>query len=242
MQRFDAEAEHPERVQLKWLTLFRVAMVTVLLGATIAFNLQDVTHLSDRLYVYLYRVCTATYLVSFGYAVLLRVSRTRRALQIQTYVQLGGDVLFAAAMVLVTGGTASAFTFFFSLVIIAAAILVHRPGALFTATLSTAILVLIGLVEVGILPGHEMLLRHQPGFLGIGARLGSPTEFVDQGYRVIYNLAVNGLAFYAVALLASWLSEQLRRSAELAATTAERLRELRTLYRHIVGSMPTMWR
>jgi two-component system sensor histidine kinase PilS (NtrC family) len=212
-------------------------MITVLLGATITFNLQDSTGVSDRLYDYLYNLCTIVYLVCFAYTVLLRLARSDAALHRLTWVQLSGDVLFAAALVMVTGGTDSAFTFFFSLVVIGGAIVLFRAGAIYIAGLSSLLLLLIGLVEIEVLPWSEPLASYQASFL---PRFGE-TELaaVDKVYRIIYNVSVNGLAFFGVAFLASWLSEQLRRSAQEILTQAESLRELRALYRHIVSSVPS---
>ncbi len=230
------EAERERLRQLKWLTLFRVSLVTVLLGATIAFNLQDTTSVSERLYAYLYNLCTAVYLVCFAYTVLLRLFPSEIALIRMTWVQLTGDVLFAAALVLVTGGTDSAFTFFFSLVVIGGAIVLFRYGAMYLAAVSTGVLLFIGLIEIQVVPWTAELYDYQVSFL---PRFGAEVGESDTFYRMIYNVSVNGLAFFGVAFLASWLSEQLRRSAEEIRTQAVSLQELRALYRHIVSSVPS---
>jgi two-component system sensor histidine kinase PilS (NtrC family) len=57
--------------------------------------------------------------------------------------------------------------------------------------------------------------------------------------RVTYNVVVNALAFFGVALLGSWLSEQLRTSAMQIRSQHERLQDLKVLHKHIVNSVPT---
>ena len=223
--------------QLKWLTLFRVALVTVLLAATVVSNLQDAMSLSDRLFVYLYYLCTAVYVLSFGYTVALRLLKTDRELLLLTYGQFTGDIFFASALVLVTGGTDSAFTFFFSLVIIGGAIVLFRVGALYIASLSAAMLLLTGLIEVEVIPYLDFVQEYRLSFLVDEAT--TPAAELDRFYRMVYNVSVNALAFFGVALLASWLSEQLRTSAQEIRTQARSLEELRALHRHIVSSIPT---
>ena len=224
--------------QLKWLTLFRVALVTVLLAATVVFNLQDDSTISERLYVYLYYLCMVVYVLSFGYTLAQRFLTAERQLQVLVYAQFTGDILLASALVLVTGGTDSAFTFFFSLVIIGGAIVLFRAGALYMASLSATVLLLIGLVEIQVLPYLEFLEEYRVSFL-LDEAHGDPIAAIDRFYRMVYNVSVNALAFYGIAFLASWLSEQLRRSAEEIRTQAESLTALRALHRHIVGSVPS---
>ena len=236
----DLQTEIGRAAQLKWLTLFRVALITVLLIATVVFNLQDDSNLSDRLYVYLYNLCTLVYVLSFLYTIGLRLAKGSRGLTTLIYAQFTGDILFSAALVLVTGGTDSAFTFFFSLVIIGGAIITFRLGALYIATLASAAILLIGLIEISVLPYADVLAEYQLSFLpGPGPSVPTIEEGLERNYRMVYNVSVNVLAFYGVALLASWLSEQVRRSVEEMATQTRSLADLRALHRHIVSSIPT---
>ena len=224
--------------QLKGLTLFRVCLVTVLLAATFVFNLQDASHLSDRLYVYLYYLCTAIYIASVLYVVAIRLLSREAHLLGLMYLQLFGDVLFASGIVLVTGATGSVFTFFFSLVIIGASIVLFRPGALYAASTSALALFLIALLELDALPYAEALGRYRLSFLP-EIEAFTPKAETDQLYRVVYNTTVNILAFYGIALLSSWLSEKVRSSAQKIRTQAQSFEELHRLHRHIVNSIPS---
>jgi two-component system sensor histidine kinase PilS (NtrC family) len=226
--------------QLKWLTFFRVALMTILLSATFLFNLQEHGSLStsDRLYVLVYYLCTVTFIFSFGYTLALRFVRRHQSLVRLTYLQLSGDTFLAASLVLITGGTSSVFTFFFSLVIIAGAIILFRPGSFFLSALSTLVLVLIGLVEVGVIEGLGVLEAYRSVFV-------EPPEVISTAdpnerlLRVIYNVTVNVFAFFGVSYLASWLSEKLRSSALALETERESLDRLKVLHEHIVNSIAT---
>ena len=226
--------------QLKWLTFFRVALMTVLLAATFLFNLQEYGSLSssDRLYVLVYYLCTATFVLSFGYTLALRFVRQHQALVRLTYIQLSGDTLLAAALVVITGGTSSVFTFFFSLVIIAGAIILFRTGAFYLAGFSTTLLVCIGLVEVDVIVGLGVDELFGSVFLD-PSHLQPGMSESERNYRVIYNITVNIFAFFGVSYLASWLSEKLRMSAAALTAERERLDRLRVLHEHIVNSIAT---
>ena len=233
-------ATHDLVSQLKWLTFFRVALMTILLSATFLFNLQEHGSLStsDRLYLLVYYLCTITFIFSFGYTLALRFVRRHQALVRLTFFQLSGDTLLAAALVLITGGTSSVFTFFFSLVIIAGAIILFRPGAFFLAMLSSIMLVLIGLVEVGVIEGLGVLEAYRSVFVEPPEVIAS-SNTNERFLRVVYNITVNVFAFFGVSYLASWLSEKLRSSAAALETERESLDRLKVLHEHIVNSIAT---
>ncbi|HIN86316.1 MAG TPA: PAS domain-containing protein [Myxococcales bacterium] len=221
--------------QLKWLTLVRVVLISVLLGATIVFNLRDDQGTSDRFFGYLYTLCTTFYILSFVYTVATRMFKTNRQLQLLTYFQLSGDCIMASALILVTGTTGSVFTFVFLLVIIAASTILFRPGAIFVASMSSGCVVLMGLTEIDVLPYFELFNSYQLSFF-----IGDQTlSDLQQVRNMVYNCTLNVVAFYAVAFLASRLSEQVRRSRVHIRLQQERLIELRVLHYNVVNSLPT---
>jgi two-component system sensor histidine kinase PilS (NtrC family) len=221
--------------QLKWLTLFRVVVISVILGATIVFNLRDEQGTSDRFFGYFYTLCTTFYILSFVYTVATRLLKTNQQLRVLTYIQLTGDTVMTAALVLVTGTTGSVFTFVFLLVIIASATILFRPGALFGASLSAGCMVLIGLTEIEVLPYIDLINSYQlPFFIG-----DQTLSELQQVQNMSYNCSLNLVAFYAVGFLASRLSEQLRRSRMQVRLQQERLTELRALHYNVVNSLPT---
>ena len=133
--------------KLKWLTYFRVAIITFLFGATFVFGFDDIRPSDHRFQtnMALYYMTTFTYVVSVIYMVALRTIQSIRGLLFLTYAQLLGDVLLSGGLVSITGGTESVFTFLFSLTIVNAAIILYRRGAFVIATMSSVFFFLISL-------------------------------------------------------------------------------------------------
>src|SRR5262245_10194138 len=108
--------------KLVWITLFRVAMVTVLLGGTAVVGWQTEGQ-AERALAPVYAIVIASYAATIGFGLLLR---KRRALVGSAYGQILLDVGVAAAVVAITGGSESIFVLMFSLAVVNAAILLQR--------------------------------------------------------------------------------------------------------------------
>ncbi|NOZ00707.1 MAG: hypothetical protein GXP54_02305, partial [Deltaproteobacteria bacterium] len=139
------------RRKLLWMASLRIVMMLILVLATTFFkadvNLSYVRGLRNILiWVGLISLVPAALYFPAIYSV-----RSRRGMLVIAGIQIAQDCLFAAIMVAITGGTGSAFTFFFSLTIIVASVLVGRLGTVFTVVVSLALLMTIGLWEVGFL-------------------------------------------------------------------------------------------
>jgi two-component system sensor histidine kinase PilS (NtrC family) len=118
--------------KLVWLTLFRIATITVLLGGTAVVNLQFGAQ-ATPVVAPLYAVVAATYGASLVFAVMLRVRALERGI---AAAQIALDVSIAVAVVATTGLSESVFVFMFLLAIVNGAILLHRGGALGALTLA----------------------------------------------------------------------------------------------------------
>jgi two-component system sensor histidine kinase PilS (NtrC family) len=224
------------RRRLSMLTTGRVALVTVLLAATalIEWQARIQTSASAATEVTIYRLVAAVCGMSLIYVVALKLVSGRRQVVALGYVQLCGDAVFAAALVFITGGTASVFTFFFSLTIVLASILLLRTGAITLATLSSLLLLVIGMTEMGILDEGALLADMR--LVGVGPL--DPVGTEEQSITTITkNLIVNVVAFYAIAVLASYLADQLRRTGERIQESELSLEDLRALHRNIVASI-----
>ena len=221
--------------KLQWLTLFRVAIISFLFGATFVFGLDEVRPTEQRFStnLALYYMTTFTYMASFGYLIALRLIQTQFSLVILTYVQLMGDVVLSCALVTITGGTESVFSFLFSLTIVNSAIILYRRGAFVMATLSSVFFFLISLSEMGFLP--ESLQFHGVSQLP-GASISGSGKNVEEW---LSRLLINVGAFYAIAFLSSYLSEQLRRTSEEYRETRDSLESLKALHQNIVSSIRT---
>jgi two-component system sensor histidine kinase PilS (NtrC family) len=151
--------------KLVWLTLFRLAVVTVLLGATAVYTWRagkDEAHAAAAPF---YGLILATYFVSLAFAFALRAHRWLTAL---AYAQIGLDVVIAAQVVALTGYSESVFVFLFSLAIVSGSILLYRRGALAAAALAVA--TYLALVLGGEPRGHAgvplfRLFAHGSAFL-----------------------------------------------------------------------------
>jgi two-component system sensor histidine kinase PilS (NtrC family) len=202
--------------KIQWLMFFRVVMITVLLGSTLIVNLDDTSLITDPDTLALLGLIVGTYLLTIVYAVLLR--RVRR-LDIFTYAQLFGDVATVLALVSLTGGTESVFLFMFSLTVLNASILLYRRGALVLATVCAVMLVfVVGRELMGVGPGHHPAT-------GAAAR------------GLVLTGMANVLAMFLVALLAGYLSEQLRDTDQRLRFAREDIEQLRALNEHIITSI-----
>lgn len=218
------------------LTVIRIAVVTVLLGATALIEWQARVQSSSSVTteVTIYRLVAMVCALSLIYVFALKLVFGRRQLVSLAYVQLCGDALFAAALVFITGGTASVFTFFFSLTIVLAAIILFRAGAITLATLSSLLLLLIGMTEMGILSEPSALIDVRLSGIGPLDPVGTEEQSIPS---IAKNLVVNVVAFYVIAFLASYLADQLRRSDERIQESELSLEDLRALHGNIVGSI-----
>jgi two-component system sensor histidine kinase PilS (NtrC family) len=137
--------EDPLGRKLVWTTLFRLGVVTVLLGVT---GFQHWASGSEDPAIAprpLYAVIAGTYLASLAYAFVLRA---RKGLRQLAFMQVAFDVALAAAVVSFTGRSDSPFIFLFSLATVTGSILLYRRGAI-----AATILALGAYVPVMLWPG-----------------------------------------------------------------------------------------
>lgn len=152
--------------RLVWLTLFRLATVTVLLGGTAVVNWQFGARATAAV-TPLYAAVGVTYGASLAFSVLLRLRALERTVAV---AQIVLDVAIAAAVVAATGLSESVFVFMFLLAIVNGAILLHRVGA--AAALALALAGYFGLV-LALHPRPDLvratLFAHAAAFVATGA-------------------------------------------------------------------------
>jgi len=226
-------ADEAFRNRLKWVTAVRILVVSLMLAATVVLPGEGASAgiFEPNALRVAYMLAICMYVASAFYIVVLLKTAVRRTLFTLTVVQLAMDLFFAAGIVLLTGGTGSVFSFFFSLAVVTAALVLYRRGAVVMATCSFLSFMALGLLELS--PGlREALTPALEGLLPPEALTEAASNTTG------YNIAVNAIAFYAIAFLASFLSEQLR-AADLRlraqATTIENLEEL---FNNIISSIP----
>ncbi|WDT71129.1 MAG: hypothetical protein MPW14_07580 [Candidatus Manganitrophus sp.] len=109
--------------RIKWLMALRILLVTSLLGIPL---LLELNYLKNPWSITtFYFLIGSTYFLTLVYT--LFISRTRYPLFFVS-VQLGIDLLFETALIVVTGGIQSPFSFLYVITIVSACIFFHRKG------------------------------------------------------------------------------------------------------------------
>jgi two-component system, NtrC family, sensor histidine kinase PilS len=205
------------RRRLTYLMLFRVALITLVLGATTLLYWLSDADLAAPSSLLLYGIIGATYLLTLVYVVALRRLHTLTRL---AHTQLAVDLVIASLLVHMTGGAQSAYTFFFPLTIIGAATVCSRNATIWIALAAALLFLLVGLLTwVGLLPIPA----------GLSARPRDATA-IDLSRSLGLNLA----AIIGVSILALNLATQLRRTSATLASERTAAADLLTLHSDIV--------
>lgn len=211
------------RRRVEWFMLLRLVVTTLLLGATIFFELTQSVSFLDYPALALNLLIAATFLLSFLYAVALpRVPDPWGF----SFFQVMVDVVYYSVLVYVTGGVSSVFSLIYIFPIIASGILHLRRGALLTASASSVIFgLIINLQFHGIIPQSNW-----PWVISWTAQ--SP------GY-VLWVMVVDFTVFFLAAFLSSSLAEQLKWTKDVLKLKETDYRKLSDLHSSIVRSIPT---
>ncbi|MES0396370.1 MAG: ATP-binding protein [Syntrophobacteria bacterium] len=208
--------------RIKWLMVLRLLFATFLLVATVVVQARAYPSFSHTSLASLYLLTGVIYFLTLCYALLL--DRIKKYV-LFAYVQLVFDVLFVTALIYVTGGIESIFSFMYILTIINAAIMLYRRGGLLIASASSI--------------GYGSLLDLQYfGIIHPYYTRASELMTYTIGYY-FYTLLMNIAAFYLVAFLSSYLAEELRRSSVKLKAKQYDLDQLELLNRNIVQSINT---
>ena len=206
--------------KIQWLMFFRAAVVTLLLGATAIVQLRESQFFQHVPPLYFYALIGFTYALTLIYALLLRHIKRLRAF---AYVQILGDVFFITFLIYLTGGIASIFSWVYILSIFSAGTILYRRGGLLVASASS------------ILYGTLLDLEYYQVILPFGGR--HPFYSGYQSGYVLYLVAINIVAFYLVAILSSYLAEQIQSKEEELKKRIIDYRQLERLYKHIVQNV-----
>ncbi len=219
--------------KLSLLTLFRLIVALVFLGAAFLFGFRgDLRAVSAVGRELIYGgVCFLLLLCVAASWLIERWADNERRLMLLAYSHFVGDALFATTVILLTGGTDSVFTFFYSLAIINASIILYRQGALFTASFNSMCLGAVGAGQMELLGADfRALISSDTLFGGVTA---SPHDIGS----VLPGLIVNTLAFFGIAVLASFLAEQMRAADTLAREQKRGFDALANLHESIVSNI-----
>ena len=155
--------------KLVWLTLFRILLVSVLLGGAAVVGWKGGEEGINEL-APLYGVVVVAYAAALASSVLLWQGR---ALQATAWGHVVLEVLVAAGIVALTGRAESVFVFLFSLAIVNGAILLFRRGAVLAVSLAVPAHLLVTSRLFGPTAPHPLTLFTQCGaFLATAALAG----------------------------------------------------------------------
>src|SRR5436190_15183113 len=196
----------------RMLIAVRVVVVTTLVLAAliIQYTVREFLPIN-----YLYTTAGVTYALTLFYIVVGQLGVSRK---VNLAIQTAGDLIVETLLVYFTGALDSPFSFLYLVSIITASTLLYRRGGLLAASGAVILYGALGdLMFYGALQPPE-----QSWFV---ATPWSPS-------RLYLNMATNFAGFYATALLTSYLSEKLQK-------TAEHLAVLRALNENVVESIPS---
>lgn len=200
--------------KVKGLILFRVILTVILLGSFFVLKVGPHPFLYPSLTKY---IVYSIFILSFFYFVVLRYIKN---LRIFTYIQLFLDSIIIIALILVTGGVESWFSFLMILNVIAAAIVIGRAAGYITATfLSILYGILIDLQFYKAIP--------------------VPYDTSLKATHFLYNLFIHISALYLIAYLAGYLTSRLERTSKGLEKVRHDLSELKALHTVIVENVPS---
>ncbi len=208
------------RRRVTYLMLFRLVLISLVLGATILISTLGDYDLVSPYSLILFAIIGTTYLLTVIYSVALQrgVDPVRLA-----DIQVVCDLATTVVLFHVTGGAKSAYTFFFPLSIIGAAIVRFRAGAVVVAAASVVLFVAVSLL------GWKGLLPTPAGQRILPTDLTS----LELGRAMALNLA----AIAGVAVLAYNLGAQIQRTVASLASEREAAADLQAVHQDIVRSL-----
>jgi|CXWL01.1.fsa_nt_gi two-component system sensor histidine kinase PilS (NtrC family) len=204
--------------QLRWLITIRLVVIT---SVGLPYFLLQLSRPNPEVSPYdaLYLLAGATYLVSLGYIAMLRLPAGYE--KAQAYVQFIGDLLLITGLVYTFGGIASPFSMLYLIVIAVASAMLRRGAG---TTVATTAYALYAFTLVG------LYLHWFPG-----AQVEA-TE-ANSIWRLTYNLAVHLFGFYAVALLTSYLAQNVSQAEHALKQRSDSLADLEVVHHDIIQSI-----
>jgi two-component system sensor histidine kinase PilS (NtrC family) len=191
--------------RLQKLMFLRVIFVSLLLGASVVMQVKDAKTDFGSIQAHHYLLIAGIYFLTFIYAFLLKRLKN---LVVFAFGQLVMDTMVVTAIIYSTGGIESIFSFLYILAIINGSIILYRRGGMITASCCS------------ILYGLMVDLQYYGVIEPLGGRVDYTVGY--QSSYIFYLIAVNIAAFYLVAFLSSYPSEQARKSrVELKAKQAD---------------------
>lgn len=202
--------------RIKWLMSLRLVLATFSLGTAALVQITAGKPYLDSYLVRLYLLIGIVYCLSLYYAFIVRQINN---LQTFAFIQLLLDILLISGLVNLTGGVNSDFTLFYYLCIIAAGIILYRKGGMALASAASIFYILIIVVEY------------------YGMMQAASADRMRDAAPLLFSVIMRITAFYLVAFLSGFLSEQVRQSRAALRLKESDYHRLETLHRNIIESI-----
>ena len=212
------QTELSSRLQI--LMFLRLLFISFLLGASIFIQVKETSTYFGNIQTAHYFLIASIYFLTFVYIILLKYLKDLSKL---AYAQLLVDTFFITAIIYTTGGIESIFSFLYILTIINGSIILYRKGGMTFASSSS---ILYGLL----LDLHYYNVIHP-----FGSRLDYTPG--SQSTYILFMIVVNIGAFYLVAFLSSYPSEQARKSRIELKARQDDIIKLEALNERIIDSI-----
>ncbi len=202
------------------LMLFRLILITLVLGATILLSWLSKAGWWSMNSVMLFAIIGTTYLLSLVYAMMLRRASVPPYM---AEAQIAADLLMTTLLVHVTGGAQSTYSFLFPLSVISAATFRYGSGVVVVAVMSGVLYFLVSLLgwmQYLPIPDGQPILPHDLTSL--------------QFSRYV---ALNAVALLGVGVLAYNMGQQIKVTSADLATERATVADLFALNEDIVRSL-----
>lgn len=205
--------------RLVWLLFFRTLVVSALLTSVWVVRVGMGSAGFMRTPLWVYTLCGASYVAILGGALGLRYAGARWWVPL-AYAQLLWDAAFAWWLTLLAGGVESAFTFLSFLNVLGAAAVLGRRSALLLAASNAVAFALTWALHVR----------------GALAAFGTDAAPVQ---ALVFPVLTHILGLFLIAVLAGYLTEQLRETSLSLLETRANLVHLEALHSAVLRSLPT---
>lgn len=135
------------------------------------------------------------------------------------------DIAAVTALIYISGGVGSHFSFLYTLVIISAALLLYRRGSILVASACSLV--------------YGFLLDLQYFGWISPLKIATAPEYARDSETYFFTILTNITGFYLVAILAGTLAAELQKSSRQVKEHERDLRKLLSLHQSIVQSMPS---
>lgn len=218
----DIQEYDKNRYRLKILILGRVIVITFFLaGAVFTDYFEPSYFISRDIFQILYAIIGMTYVLSAFYAYLLKKDKY---FLLNIYLQLAVDIILITFVVYLTGSIGSNYSLLYTLVIIFSVIFLGRSGGLIVASVAS--------IAYGTLLDLEYY-RIIPTLFAAGR------DYSVNSTDVFVRILVHIFSFYGIAVLASFVVEQEKKTRSLLEEKESAFNQLDLLFRSIIESVDT---